>query len=85
MLWGQWDNPPVWGSYPTTDWGTGEIVFDQYLIPVKEGAPPGEYRLLVGLYDPATGARLPVLDDNEQVVEDSIQLHQAIIVSETGK
>lgn len=84
-LWGQWDNPPVWGSYPTTEWEAGEMVFDQYLIPVKEDAPPGEYRMLVGLYDPTTGARLPVLDDNKQILGDSIRLSQTIVVSEPGR
>jgi len=84
MLWGQWDNPPVWGTYPTTEWGAGETVFDQYLIPVKEDAPHGEYHLLVGLYDPGSGARLPVVNDKEQVIGDSIQIDAAVIVSEQG-
>lgn len=80
MLWGQWDNPPVWGSYPTTEWSTGEIVFDQYLIPIKEGAPPGEYRLQIGLYDPVTGARLPTTDDIGKPYGDYVQLELEIVV-----
>jgi 4-amino-4-deoxy-L-arabinose transferase-like glycosyltransferase len=83
-LWGQWDNPPVWGAYPTTEWAAGETIFDQYLIPVKENAPPGKYRLLVGFYDPVTGARLPVLDAQGQTTGDSVQLDQAIIVQARG-
>jgi uncharacterized membrane protein len=80
MLWGQWDNPPVWGSYPTSEWATGEIVFDQYLIPIKKGAPPGEYRLRIGLYDPVTGTRLPTLDDTGKPSGDYIQLELEIVV-----
>jgi hypothetical protein len=80
QLYGQWDNPPVRGSYPTNQWSPGESVVDPYEIPVSPDAPPGEYHLLVGLYDPVTGARLPVLDDNGQATGDSIQLNQIITV-----
>ncbi len=82
QLYGQWDNPPVRGSYPTTDWSPGESVVDQYEIPVNFDAPPGEYRLLVGLYDPSTGTRLPVLDNTGKPDKDYIQLKQGIIVQE---
>jgi len=82
MLYGQWDNPPVRGTYPTTDWSVGETVFDQYLIPLKEDAPLGEYRLLVGLYDPASGQRLAVLDDQGQAVGDTVQLSQSVVVQQ---
>lgn len=80
ILWGQWDNPPIWGTYPTTNWAAGEIVFDQYRIPVQGDAPPGKYHLLVGLYDPVTGARLPVLDDQGAPISDHIQLNSGITV-----
>jgi mannosyltransferase len=81
-LYGQWDNPPVRGTYPTTDWVAGETVFDQYLIPLKEDAPLGEYHLLVGLYDPASGQRLAVLDAQGQVAGDAVQLSQGVVVQQ---
>ena len=81
-LQGQWDNPPVWGTYPTTEWTAGETVFDQYLIPLKEGAPPGDYRLLIGMYDPASGQRLAVLDDKGATIGDSVQLSQGVVVQQ---
>jgi mannosyltransferase len=80
QIYGQWDNPPVWGTFPTTDWSAGESVVDQYEIPVSPDAPPGEYRLLIGLYDPVTGARLPVLGDNGQMMGDSIQISETLSV-----
>jgi hypothetical protein len=80
-LWGQWDNPPVWGTYPTTEWAAGEVVFDQYLIPLKRDTPLGAYQVLVGLYDPASGARLSVLDDGGQPIGDSVRLSQPITVA----
>lgn len=80
QLYGQWDNPPVRGTYPTTDWSPGENVVDQYEIAVSPSAPAGDYRLLVGLYDPETSIRLPVLAANGQVVGDSVQLGQTITI-----
>ncbi|HBY92939.1 MAG TPA: hypothetical protein DEP84_03080 [Chloroflexi bacterium] len=43
--------------YPTTAWQPGELVLDEFMLDVR-GVPPGRYRLLVGLYDPNSGARL---------------------------
>jgi hypothetical protein len=57
---GQKDNPPQGGRYPTTLWAPGEIVVDPYQIDVDANAPSGTYVIEVGMYDPATMARLPV-------------------------
>ncbi|MCB0161635.1 MAG: hypothetical protein KDD83_26040, partial [Caldilineaceae bacterium] len=35
----------------------------QLTVP-DEALPPGAYRVVVGLYDPQTGARLDLLDEN---------------------
>lgn len=53
------DNPPAGGARPTSTWHAGEIVWDAYSLPVRYGAAPGEYVIRAGLYDPATGTRLP--------------------------
>jgi hypothetical protein len=55
-------------------------VFDQYLIPVKEDTPPGEYHLLVGLYDPISGDRLPVVDERGEPIGDQFQLEQEVTI-----
>ena len=52
------DAEPVSGAYPTTAWRPGEVVADAYEIPLPAGLPPGDYRPLVIVYDPATGAEL---------------------------
>jgi mannosyltransferase len=80
VLWGQWDNQPVRGTYPTTEWTANETVFDQYLIPTNGDAPPGEYQLLVGLYDNMSGDRLPVVNDHGETIADHIQLEQKVII-----
>lgn len=41
----------------------GEVVREDYKINLPAGAPPGEYRLVIGLWDPRyTGKGVPVLD-----------------------
>lgn len=62
-LHGQRDRPPADGERPTSDWAAGEVVADDVLLPIPDDAPPGRYRLQVGLYLPASGERLPVLLD----------------------
>jgi hypothetical protein len=51
----QSDGPPADGSSPTDGWSVGDQVDDRRTF----AAPAGQYRLLVGLYDPNGGARLP--------------------------
>ncbi|MDW8099285.1 MAG: DUF2079 domain-containing protein [Anaerolineae bacterium] len=57
---GQQDNPPVFGTQPLPLWRPGDHVRDPYAFSVALDAPPGRYDLKIGLYDPATGVRLPV-------------------------
>ncbi|MCS6803318.1 MAG: glycosyltransferase family 39 protein [Chloroflexota bacterium] len=59
-LYGQRDSQPVFGAYPTTEWRAGEVIKDRYDIPIDPNAPAGRYRIAVGLYDRATGERLPL-------------------------
>ncbi len=56
----QRDGEPVGGGRPTVGWQAGEVVRDRQGIYVPPGTPPGSYRLLVALYDPGSGERLPV-------------------------
>ncbi|MBC7249149.1 MAG: glycosyltransferase family 39 protein [Anaerolineae bacterium] len=51
------------GYYPTTRWGTDEYNRDVHPIPIPVDMPPGIYQLAVGMYNPFTGERLPVLSD----------------------
>lgn len=73
QIWAQKDNPPLGGNYPTSLWDAGEVVKDEYELRVKEGTPPGEYLLEVGMYLPSTGERLSVLERGK-VVGDRILL-----------
>lgn len=55
----QVDRLPDAGAAPTNTWAPGQRIVDQYQLTIPPGTPPGAYRLLVGLYDQATGRRLP--------------------------
>ncbi len=61
----QRDSEPVGGNQPTNTWRPGEVVEDNYGILIPLATPPGRYRLIVGMYDPITGARVPVVQDGE--------------------
>ncbi len=78
-IWGQKDNPPQGGSFPTTDWSAGDIIVDRYLIPLAPRTPPGRYQIEVGMYDPATGERLPVFDRQGEFVGDRVFLGEVEI------
>jgi hypothetical protein len=56
----QRDAMPRQGSYPTSGWQAGEVVSDTVQLSLSD-LPPGDYRLAVGLYEVATGDRLPVV------------------------
>ena len=78
-IWGQKDNPPVDGFYPTTQWVEGEIVRDQYDLTIPADAPPGWYHLAIGMYQAKTGQRLKVLNDDGSIRDDKIPLDEFVV------
>lgn len=70
----QRDSEPGGGSKPTTAWAVGETITDRVGVLLPADTPPGEYQLRVGMYDPATMERLPVLDAEGQPLGDTIPL-----------
>lgn len=44
--------------YPTSQWKPGQAVIDDWRYPLPPGAPPGEYHLQLGVYDPANNRYL---------------------------
>jgi hypothetical protein len=57
------DGPPLGGYLPTSVWEPRNPVHDERTIALPPDMPPGEYTLLLGMYDPADpaeAARLPV-------------------------
>jgi hypothetical protein len=62
---------------PSTDWPVNAPVADAHGIFIEPGTPPGQYRLIVGLYNSETGQRLPVGESRD----DTIELAEINIVS----
>jgi hypothetical protein len=64
----QSDHIPADASRPTTGWLPGEIVVDTAVFYLPADAPPGPYQFRIGLYDPTTGQRLPLLDTPDDAI-----------------
>jgi hypothetical protein len=56
----QRDLQPQAGAAPTTTWLPGEILTDAYTLSLPGDLPPGDYRLIAGMYNAASGQRLAV-------------------------
>jgi hypothetical protein len=65
-LYGQVDQAPGAGAFPTTGWLPGEYLADSYTIPIAANAPSGDYQIEIGLYNADTGQRLEVNRINGQ-------------------
>ncbi|GAB4422537.1 MAG: hypothetical protein Kow0031_00380 [Anaerolineae bacterium] len=67
------DGPPVGGDYPTSWWAPGEIIEDTHPLDLSQ-LPPGRYTLLAGLYNPATGERLPAFGPDGPLPDYAVNL-----------
>ncbi|HIQ06713.1 MAG TPA: hypothetical protein EYH31_13720 [Anaerolineae bacterium] len=74
------DAEPGEGAFPTTGWLPGEYLRDKHIVPVAEDAPPGSYRIEIGLYDPVSNARLPLVDEAGTIVGDHLVLDTPVVV-----
>ena len=79
----QYDRAPLQGVAPTTLWREYDILLDTYDLDIPADLPPGDYRLLVGLYDLSTLTRLPVqMDDalaGDTVQGDTVQVATVVV------
>ncbi len=64
----QRDTRPCDGLCPTNGWQPGEIMADRYRLDLPSDAPPGPYRLAVGLYLLETGDRAAVVGRDDKAV-----------------
>lgn len=62
------DAPLTNGHYPSNLWDPDEQVVHRHAVRIPLALAPGAYRLRLGLYDPVTGARLPLQDDTGTAV-----------------
>lgn len=59
----QHDAEPCSWSCPTTGWLSEGIIFDEHPLAIGSNVQPSEYTLVIGMYDEATGERMPVYND----------------------
>ena len=55
---------------PVAHWQAGEVGVASFTVAIPLGLEPGRYYLAVGLYDPATSARLPLTSTTQRVEAD---------------
>jgi hypothetical protein len=70
----QADRLPCNFTLNEADWRPGDIVLESYEIPVPVETPPGQYRLVLGLYQLDSGARLAVIGSELDHDADSVVL-----------
>lgn len=59
-LWAQDDYPPQDGHTTTSSWTPQILIRDTYTLTIPNTAPPGNYTITIGLYNPETGERFPL-------------------------
>ncbi len=69
---------PQDGAFPTNSWVRGDWVRDTQELELHH-AQPGLYRMWIGLWDPATGARLGVYDRAGTLVGDRVEVGPLVV------
>ncbi len=72
--------PTMW-LRPTTTWQPGELITDHHGLLVPADAGPGDYWLGVGLYNSATGERLPVTAGEGWLNNSALKLTRVTILA----
>jgi 4-amino-4-deoxy-L-arabinose transferase-like glycosyltransferase len=80
----QKDGPVMVGSsgfseYPPRLWATGEVFEETISLVLPGNLPPGEYMVNVGVYNFATGERLPLVVDGERQPLDTLTIDRLLI------
>jgi 4-amino-4-deoxy-L-arabinose transferase-like glycosyltransferase len=74
QLWAQSDNIPCQGSHAAGYWQAGEYILESITLTGGEPLLPGDYRLVVGLYQQDAPARLAVTESSWPVKDDSVTI-----------
>jgi hypothetical protein len=63
----QRDQRPYDDHFPTNAWPAGVLLREKTSLPPADDLPPGEYNLVIGLYDPNKRELLPVTGGGSSV------------------
>jgi len=72
----QGDGAPVSGFRPTSSWRPGEVFTDSHMLALPEELSGGPYSLWIGLYDPISGVRLPIMLDGAPQADGRLLLRE---------
>jgi hypothetical protein len=61
-------------EFPTTGWVENEYLTDVHPFAIPDEVARGTYRIEIGWYDPATGARLKTADGQDRVLITPIEI-----------
>jgi hypothetical protein len=79
------DGVPMRGVRPTWDWRDREVLGDEHVLVTDARLPGGVYTLSVGMYDHATGVRLPAVGPlGERLPNDRIVLQEIQVIGTAG-
>ncbi len=76
----QYDTVPRNWQLPTTAWGRGEVILDEYSFTIPPGALFGQYQIWIGMYSSETMQRLNIQMEDNSITSDSILLSNLTIL-----
>jgi mannosyltransferase len=79
-VWAQHDGWPGDSLKPTSTWAYEEVIADRHIVSIGEDVPPGAYRLVVGMYDPATLEPLAAFEPDGRPIQGGRIVLQPITV-----
>jgi hypothetical protein len=77
----QHDGPVMAGAYPAAVWEAGEVFSETITLTLPADLPPGDYPVQLGLYDFATGTRLPVTMDGQRQPTDTVPIGRLTVTA----
>ena len=77
------DGPPLGGFAATNLLLPGQRFADALTVPLPADAPPGVYSVQMGIYDPGTGARLPLTGAPQANAQGAVQGDTATVLEFT--
>ncbi|MCL4458777.1 MAG: glycosyltransferase family 39 protein [Chloroflexi bacterium] len=72
----QRDARPASGFFPSNRWAPGEEVVDRYGMPVPSFLPPGQYSLMIVVYDKVSGEASELRRDGQTLPRGPVRLAQ---------
>lgn len=78
----QRDTPPWQGLFPPSSWRRGRLIVESLDIALPSTLPPGEYRLVLGLYNSRDQTRYPAVMNGERLPNDEVEVGVVEVVNE---